>query len=95
MRRRHGAVRQPEPLRWNEWTEGQLGKVYSGLAWIESAAPVFGERVDIGTIAIGCALGYMDFRFPAIDWRAKASATARWFDGFNQRPSMQATLPQA
>ena len=91
---RYETVLRPEPLRWNEWTEGQLGKVYSGLGWLESAAPSFGERVDIGTIAFGCALGYMDFRFPAVDWRARAPATARWFEAFNRRPSMQATLPQ-
>lgn len=92
---RYETVLRPEALRWNEWTEGQLGKVYSGLAWLESAAPGFGARADIGTIAFGCALGYMDFRFPNIDWRARAPGTARWFDAFNQRASMQATLPQA
>ena len=78
-----------------EWTDGQLGKFHSGLQWLESAAPSWGDRADIGTIAIGCALGYMDFRFSAVDWRATAPGTARWFDAFNRRPSMQATLPQA
>ena len=90
---RYESVLRPEPLRWKDWTDGQLAKVSSGLAWLEAAAPGFGTRVDIGTIAFGCALGYMDFRFPHIDWRADAPAAARWFDDFNQRPSMQATLP--
>ena len=92
---RYETMLRPEALRWNDWTEGQLAKVHSGLQWLESAAPHFGERTDIGTIAFGCALGYMDFRFPAVDWRAKAPGTARWFEAFNQRPSMQATIPHA
>ncbi|MBJ2157663.1 glutathione S-transferase [Variovorax sp. IB41] len=90
---RYETMLRPEPLRWNDWTEGQLAKVRTGLEWLESAAPSFGERVDIGTIAFGCALGYMDFRFPSVDWRGDAPNTAKWFGVFNQRASMQATLP--
>ena len=52
-----------------------------------------GDRVDIGTIAFGCTLGYMDFRCPSVDWRSEAPNTAKWFEVFNQRASMQATLP--
>jgi glutathione S-transferase len=92
---RYESVLRPEALRWSDWTDGQLAKVRTGLEWLETATPSFGERVDIGTIAFGCALGYMDFRFPAVDWRAEAPNTAKWFDAFNQRASMRATLPTA
>ena len=90
---RYETMLRPEALRWSEWTEGQLAKVRTGLEWLEAASPSFGGRVDIGTIAFGCALGYMDFRFPSVDWRGEAPNTAKWFEGFNQRASMQATLP--
>jgi glutathione S-transferase len=90
---RYENVLRPEPLRWTDWTDGQLAKVRTGLEWLETAAPAFGDRVDIGTIAFGCALGYMDFRFPDVNWRAEAPNTAKWFDAFNRRASMQATLP--
>jgi glutathione S-transferase len=90
---RYETMLRPEPLRWNDWTEGQLAKVRTGLEWLETAAPSFGDRVDIGTIAFGCALGYLDFRFPSVGWRADAPSTAKWFEVFNQRASMQATLP--
>ena len=90
---RYETMLRPEALRWNDWTEGQLAKVRTGLEWLETAAPSFGDRVDIGTIAFGCTLGYMDFRFPSVDWRAEAPNTAKWFEVFNQRASMQATLP--
>jgi len=90
---RYETMLRPEPLRWSDWTDGQLAKVQSGLEWLEPVASSFGDRVDIGTIAFGCALGYMDFRFPSVDWRAGAPDTAKWFEVFNQRASMQATLP--
>jgi glutathione S-transferase len=90
---RYETMLRPEALRWNDWTEGQLAKVRTGLEWLEMAAPSFGDRVDIGTIAFGCTLGYMDFRFPSVDWRGEAPNTAKWFEVFNQRASMQATLP--
>ena len=90
---RYETMLRPEALRWNDWTEGQLAKVRTGLEWLETAAPSFGDRVDIGTIAFGCTLGYMDFRFPSVDWRGEAPNAAKWFEVFNQRASMQATLP--
>ena len=46
----------------------------------------------IGTVAIACALGYMDFRYQDYGWREKAPALARWFAGIAARPSMQATV---
>jgi len=85
---------RPEPLRWSDWTRGQLDKVHSTLARLEQAAPGLAARgVDIGTITFGCALGYLDFRFADYDWRAAHPAAAEWYGVFAQRPSMQATQP--
>lgn len=47
--------------------------------------------LTIGHIAIACALGHLDFRFAADDWRAGRPKLARWYDGLKSRPSMQAT----
>jgi glutathione S-transferase len=44
-------------------------------------------------IVVGIACGYMDFRFPADDWRSKRSKLARWYDQFAQRQSMTSTVP--
>ncbi|WP_312438275.1 glutathione S-transferase [Achromobacter sp.] len=90
---RYETVLRPEALRWDGWVEGQLGKVRDGLALIEKNAAGLEGRLDIGTITIGCALGYLDFRFPDLDWRASHPAAAKWFESFSQRPSMQATKP--
>jgi glutathione S-transferase len=48
---------------------------------------------DIGHIAIGCAVGYLDFRFPAEAWRTGRPGLAAWYAAFAQRPSMRATEP--
>ncbi|MDA0963087.1 MAG: glutathione S-transferase, partial [Proteobacteria bacterium] len=49
--------------------------------------------VDAGQIAVGCALGYLDFRHGARNWRDGRPHLATWFDSFAQRPSMTATAP--
>jgi glutathione S-transferase len=47
----------------------------------------------IGHLAIGVALGYLDFRFSSLRWRAGHAALARWHEGFNSRPSVAANMP--
>ena len=53
-----------------------------------------GKRTTIGHIAIGCALGYLDFRFAAENWRTGRPNLARWYEAFAKRPSMAATVPK-
>lgn len=90
---RYETALRPEPLRWPDWIDGQLAKVHRAVARLEAEAGALGERRDIGVIAAGCGLGYLDFRFPALDWRRTAPRLAGWFDGFSQRPSMRRTQP--
>ena len=92
---RYETFLRPEPLRWNDWISGQLEKVASGLAELEARAMNFGDRVDVGTIAFGCMLGYLDFRFARLEWRDKHPNTAAWFVWFGGRESMVATRPPA
>jgi glutathione S-transferase len=51
------------------------------------------DGIDIGEIAIGCALGYLDFRFVELDWRTRCPKAAKWFESFGARPSMRETTP--
>lgn len=92
---RYENAARPENLRWSAWIDGQLAKVHSGLAQLELQAQGFATRVDIGTIALGCALGYLDFRYSGLAWRERHPVTAAWFAKFAQRESMQATAPPA
>lgn len=45
----------------------------------------------IGHVGIGCALGYMDFRFAALGWRTHAPRLAQFNESLQQRPSFIAT----
>ena len=91
---RYETVLRPEPLRWNDWITGQMEKVTSSLDQIEQRAARFGDRVDLGTIATACALGYLDFRFASLAWRDKHPNAAKWFERFGARASMVATRPE-
>lgn len=92
---RYESAMRPEALRWADWNAGQVEKIHSGLAVIEAGAGTLGDRVDIGTITQGCVLGYLDLRFPHLEWRKHSPQAAAWFERFNARPAMQATLPRA
>ena len=92
---RYETVMRPEALRWNDWTTGQMEKVTSGLEALDARAAGFGQRVDFGTIAFGCALGYLDFRFASLNWRDRHPNAAAWFQWFAARESMVATKPVA
>ncbi|MEP7182885.1 MAG: glutathione S-transferase N-terminal domain-containing protein [Betaproteobacteria bacterium] len=92
---RYETALRPDALRWNDWLAGQLAKVTGGLAEFEARAAGFGDRVDVGTIAFACALGYLDFRFATLAWRDRHPVTAAWFEGFGARESMAATRPPA
>lgn len=90
---RYEGFMRPEELRWEAWTTGQLTKIDVSLAAIEAVADSFGDRVDIGTITIGCALHYLDFRFAHRPWREANPRAAAWFERFSQRESMKASSP--
>jgi glutathione S-transferase len=92
---RYETAMRPEGLQWNDWITGQLEKIRSGLADLETRAAGFGDRVDVGTIAFGCALGYLDYRFASLAWRDAHPNAAAWFEWFGGRDSMVATRPPA
>ncbi len=89
LARYEGAVR-PEALRWSDWRDGQMDKVRTALLSLEQAPQQLQGRVDIGTLSLACALGYLDLRYDAWGWRGRFPAVAEWAEGFMQRPSMLA-----
>ena len=87
---------RPEERRHEPWVEGQWSKVARALDTIEARwMSHLNGPLDIGQIAVGCALGYLDFRHGARDWRAGRPALAAWEAAFAARPSMAATVPPA
>lgn len=87
---------RPEDKRHEPWVEGQWAKVARALDTIEARwMSHLNGPLDIGQIAVGCALGYLDFRHSARDWRNGRPALAAWEKAFAARPSMAATVPPA
>jgi len=76
-----------------DWIARQKGKIAAALDVLEEEADGFADGVDIGLIAVACALGYLDFRYADDHWRADRPALADWYDVFGERPSMTATRP--
>jgi glutathione S-transferase len=86
---------RPEANRWPGWVDAQMAKINASLAQLETHVAAFANRVDIGTISVGCALGWLDFRFADLGWRNACPTLATWFANFDERSSMRATRPAA
>jgi glutathione S-transferase len=85
---------RPEEIRMPDWVEGQWAKIARALAALDARwLSHLKGRLDIGHIAVGCALGYLDFRLDARNWRASAPGLADWYAGFAARPAMMTTRP--
>jgi glutathione S-transferase len=85
---------RPKSEQSPSWAARQTEKVKRGLDALEEEAAGFGSACTIGHIAIGCALGFLDFRLPDLDWRQGRLELARWADIFFARPSTAATVPR-
>ena len=84
---------RPEPLRWPTWVARQKAAVARGLDALEAEAATLSGLDTVGEIAIVCALGYLDFRFPDEDWRVAHPRLAGWYTPLLTRPSVAATQP--
>lgn len=79
------------------WIDRQLGKVHAALRAMSQGLAdktyCVGIHLSLADIAVGCALGYLDFRFPQIDWRSPYPNLARLHEKLMQRPSFAETVP--
>ncbi|GAA3984701.1 glutathione S-transferase [Comamonas faecalis] len=79
------------------WIERQLGKVSAGLKAMETDLGdkpfCCGNHLSLADIAVGCALAWLEFRFPDLAWRADHPQLARLLDKLAQRPSFVDTQP--
>ncbi len=81
------------------WVERQMGKVHGALAAMSQGLGernwCSGNHFTLADIAVGCALAYLDFRFPAIDWRTPYPNLARLLEKLNTRQSFADSAPPA
>jgi len=87
---------RPKEYHWPDWTDGQMRKVRGAVSAleIEVGQGLLRGPLTIGQITVGCALGYLDFRYAHENWRQRAPGLGRWYDDFAERPSMRQTVPQ-
>ncbi len=80
-----------------DWIARQIGKVNSGIA---AAARELADReychglsLTLGDISLACALLWLEFRLPEIQWRANYPNLKKWVEGLEAMPSFVETKP--
>jgi glutathione S-transferase len=80
------------------WIDRQLSRVQSALKAMSSALDdrsfCVGNHLTLADIAVGCAVQYLDFRFPQVAWRQEQPNLARLSDKLAARPSFADTAPK-
>lgn len=89
---RRGEQAKPREAARDAWMARQQAAVARTLDQLEAEPPAI--HVDLGSIAIACALGYLDFRFAAEPWREARPHLAAWYEGFATHPGLARTVPQ-
>ncbi len=85
---------RPEEKVFPEWVEAQWAKAARTLSVIDARwMSHLAGPLDAAQIALGCALGYIDLRHGARNWREGNVNLAAWYEAFSARPAMQATVP--
>ena len=86
-----------EAQRSTAWIDRHLAKMDAGVKAMAKGlgdkAWCSGTHFSLSDVAVGCALGYLDFRFSHIDWRADHVNLARLFDKLSLRSSFVDTQP--
>ncbi len=86
---------RPAEYQLEDWIDAQWRKVAGAISvintrWMSHLA----GPLDMSHIAVGCALGYVDLRHGARNWRQGNEALDNWFATFAERDSMKATAPE-
>jgi glutathione S-transferase len=86
-----------EAQRSQAWIDRQFGKIDASLTAMSKGLGdkpfCAGIYFSLADIAVGCALGYLDFRFAQIDWRSTHPNLNKLFDKLMLRPSLVDTQP--
>ena len=89
---RRGEMQKPQDEGRLAWIARQTAAVDRTLDALEADPPQ--RTIDIGSITVACALGYLDFRYAAQPWRPSHPKLAAWFEGFAQNPGIALTVPK-
>jgi glutathione S-transferase len=88
---------RPAEQQSQPWMERQMGKVQAGLQVMSEnlgeQSFCMGNHYTLADVAVGCALGWLLFRFPEIGWRGDYPNLARLLDKLSERASFKDTVP--
>ncbi len=90
---RRGEQGRPAEAARDAHMQRQQAAVTRSLDQLEAEVPP--DHLDIGTIAVACALGYLDLRFAADAWRTNRPKLAAWYEKMAARPEIANTAPPA
>ena len=86
-----------EQQRSEAWIARQMGKIAAALKAMSTGlgekAYCSGVHFSLSDVAAGCALAYLDLRFPEINWRESYPNLAKLQDKLLKRPSFVETSP--
>ena len=90
-------AKRPAKQQSREWIDRHRQKIDLGVHELASElgdkAWCNGEAYSLADIAAGCALGYLDLRHPAIDWRTEYPNLVKLAEKLAKRPSFAETAP--
>ena len=93
------ATWRPAEQQSQAWIERQIGKVEAALSQMSQElgenAWCHGNQMTLADIAVGCALAYLSFRFPKLEWQTKFANLDGLYQKLMQRPSFIETAPPA
>jgi glutathione S-transferase len=82
------------------WTDKQVARMHRGMQQLEADLAertwCHGDRYSLADIAVGCCMGWLDFRKPGgVDWKAEYKAVAKHYEKLMERPAFAETVPTA
>jgi glutathione S-transferase len=82
------------------WTDKQVARMRRGMQQLEADLAertwCHGDRYSLADIAVGCCMGWLDFRKPGgVDWKAEYKAVAKHYEKLMERPAFAETVPTA
>jgi glutathione S-transferase len=92
-------MQRDKPEQSQGWLDKQLARMHRGMAQLaeelNGRAWCHGERYSLADIAVGCCLGWLEFRKPGgVDWLGAYPALARHHQKLMERPAFAETLPR-
>ncbi|MFA5596054.1 MAG: glutathione S-transferase [Pusillimonas sp.] len=90
--------RRPEHLRSEDWVNRQRKKIVSALNSMERGISpnhfCMGVNFSLADVSVGCALGFIEFRMPELNWRDNHPNLTALYERLMTRPSFATTVPK-